>query len=274
MGADSRVGKIYDGGSCVVRREEIEAYASATDDPNPAYRGAGALSPPMFHVRLMWPLLEALAADPELELDRRYLVHGEHAMSFLSPLRDGDPLSLSAKLASLEDKPSGRVVVFSLNGARPSGEIALQGSTTYFIRAPAKGDAPKAPRAQPPEPPPPDLVVEQGVPLDMPARYAQASGDHNPIHLDEAFARSAGLPGVILHGLCTMALAQRDIIASCCGGDPRSLRSLSVRFAKPVRPGSKLRLELRRSGGDIEFLTRNEAGDVVITNGRAAVAVG
>ena len=59
------------------------------------------------------------------------------------------------------------------------------------------------------------------------ARYAGASGDFNPIHLDDEFARSVGLPGKILHGLWTMAQVARAVSAE---GGPGSLRRLSVQF--------------------------------------------
>src|SRR3954471_5913685 len=59
-------------------------------------------------------------------------------------------------------------------------------------------------------------------------RYAGASGDFNPIHIDEAFAQQVGLPGRILHGLYTMAQVARA--ATAAGGGPESLRSLSVQF--------------------------------------------
>lgn len=59
-------------------------------------------------------------------------------------------------------------------------------------------------------------------------RYAGASGDFNPIHLDEEFARSVGLPGRILHGLWTMAQVARAQTEA--GGGPASLRSLKVNF--------------------------------------------
>ncbi len=59
-------------------------------------------------------------------------------------------------------------------------------------------------------------------------RYAGASGDFNPIHLDDEFARSVGLPGRILHGLWTMAQVART--AGEAAGDPLALRSLSVQF--------------------------------------------
>ena len=59
-------------------------------------------------------------------------------------------------------------------------------------------------------------------------RYAGASGDFNPIHLDEDFARSVGLPGKILHGLWTMAQVARA--QGELAGDPLALKSLSVQF--------------------------------------------
>lgn len=59
-------------------------------------------------------------------------------------------------------------------------------------------------------------------------RYAGASGDFNPIHIDEEFARQVGLPGKILHGLYTMAQVARAHTEA--GGGPQSLKRLSVQF--------------------------------------------
>src|SRR5437870_13913776 len=59
-------------------------------------------------------------------------------------------------------------------------------------------------------------------------RYAGASGDFNPIHIDEEFARQVGLPGRILHGLWTMAQVARA--AEAAAGGSRRLRRLSVQF--------------------------------------------
>jgi acyl dehydratase len=59
-------------------------------------------------------------------------------------------------------------------------------------------------------------------------RYAGASGDFNPIHIDEEFARQVGLPGRILHGLYTMAQVARA--QTDAGGGPESLKRLSVQF--------------------------------------------
>ncbi len=76
-----------------------------------------------------------------------------------------------------------------------------------------------------------DQIPELAVTPDryLPVRYAGASGDFNPIHVDPEFARSVGLPGAILHGLYMMGLVSRA--AGAIGdGDPRRLGSLSVQF--------------------------------------------
>jgi acyl dehydratase len=68
--------------------------------------------------------------------------------------------------------------------------------------------------------------------------YAEASGDRNPIHLDETFARSAGLPGVIAHGMLTMAFASQ--LVTDWLGDRSLLKKLQTRFSGMVLPGDEL----------------------------------
>ncbi len=63
----------------------------------------------------------------------------------------------------------------------------------------------------------------------VPHRYAGATGDFNPIHIDPEFAKMVGLPGSILHGLYVMGLVARAS-AEAAGGGPRALKSLSVQF--------------------------------------------
>ena len=63
----------------------------------------------------------------------------------------------------------------------------------------------------------------------VPHRYAGASGDFNPIHIDPEFAKSVGLPGNILHGLYSMAQMARAC-TSAADGDPRALKRLTVQF--------------------------------------------
>ena len=76
-----------------------------------------------------------------------------------------------------------------------------------------------------------DRIPELRVTPDryLPHRYAGASGDFNPIHIDPEFAKNVGLPGNILHGLYGMAQVARAQ-TQAAGGDPRALRRLSVQF--------------------------------------------
>ncbi|MCE7078830.1 MaoC family dehydratase [Streptomyces sp. ST2-7A] len=67
---------------------------------------------------------------------------------------------------------------------------------------------------------------------EMLVRYAGASGDFNPIHWNERFARDVGLPDVIAHGMFTMAEAVR--VVTDWTGDPGSVVEYGVRFTKPV----------------------------------------
>src|SRR5262249_57541512 len=80
-----------------------------------------------------------------------------------------------------------------------------------------------------------ELVVE--FTKEQIAAYAEASGDTNPIHLDDEFARSVGLPGVIAHGMLQMGLLAR------VAGEPGRLRRLRCRFAGMVRPGDVVRFD-------------------------------
>ncbi len=76
-----------------------------------------------------------------------------------------------------------------------------------------------------------DAVPELKVTPDkyLPHRYAGASGDFNPIHIDDEFAKAVGLPRNILHGLYSMGLVAKAN-AALAGGDPRALKRLSVQF--------------------------------------------
>jgi acyl dehydratase len=86
-----------------------------------------------------------------------------------------------------------------------------------------------------------DQIPELRVTPDkyLPHRYAGASGDFNPIHIDPEFAKAVGLPGNILHGLYMMGLVARAN-AAVADGDPRALKRLSVQFRGMGMPEQEL----------------------------------
>jgi acyl dehydratase len=79
---------------------------------------------------------------------------------------------------------------------------------------------------------PGDAIPELRVTPDkyLTNRYAGASGDWNPIHIDADFAKSVGLPSNILHGLYSMGLVAKAAAVGLGGGDPRALKKLTVQF--------------------------------------------
>jgi acyl dehydratase len=86
-----------------------------------------------------------------------------------------------------------------------------------------------------------DQIPELRVTPDkyLPHRYAGASGDFNPIHIDREFAKNVGLPDTILHGLYMMGLVARAN-AAAAGGDPRALKRLSVQFRGMGAPETEI----------------------------------
>jgi acyl dehydratase len=86
-----------------------------------------------------------------------------------------------------------------------------------------------------------DQIEELRVAPDkyLPHRYAGASGDFNPIHIDPEFAKAVGLPNTILHGLYMMGLVARAN-AAVAGGDPRALKRLSVQFRGMGAPETEI----------------------------------
>lgn len=108
--------------------------------------------------------------------------------------------------------------------------------------------------------------------------YAAASGDHNPIHLDEEFALSVGLPNVIAHGMLTMALVGK-FVSDWAGGSV-AVKEFSTRFIKPVVVPVDQKVDLTISavvseidGERIGLDISAKSGGVVVLKGSRAVVV-
>jgi acyl dehydratase len=107
--------------------------------------------------------------------------------------------------------------------------------------------------------------------VDQIAAYAEASGDHNPIHLDREFAKSVGLPGVIAHGMLQMGLMAT--VAADGAGGPERLRRLYCRFAGMVEPGDTVTFAAEVSApGRLELSATNQRGEAVLTKSIAEFA--
>jgi acyl dehydratase len=106
----------------------------------------------------------------------------------------------------------------------------------------------------------------------VPHRYAGASGDFNPIHIDPEFAKAVGLPGNILHGLYTMAQVARAAV-DAGGGDPRTLKRLSVQFRGMGRPEQEIvvkgTVKEAANGRVVLEMVAEQQGDQIVRNAEA-----
>ncbi len=123
-----------------------------------------------------------------------------------------------------------------------------------------------------------DQVAELSVTPDkyLPHRYAGASGDFNPIHIDPEFAKAVGLPNNILHGLYSMGLVARAN-AALAGGDPRALKRLSVQFRGMGAPEQEIVVSgtVKSVDGDrvVVETVATQGGTEIIKNAEAEVEV-
>jgi len=122
-----------------------------------------------------------------------------------------------------------------------------------------------------------DAIPELRVTPDryLTVRYAGASGDFNPIHIDEDFARQVGLPGRILHGLWTMAQVARAQTEAA--GGPQALRRLSVQFRGMGLPEHEVvvtgTVEEVRDGVAVVHAVAEQDGKAIIRNAEAEIAL-
>jgi acyl dehydratase len=280
--AIENVGKWTEDKTFTVDAERTKAYAAATNDPVPEHV-RGDLAPPIFAVVPIWEVMMetvGMVAPPEVMLS---VVHGEQDMRFHQPIRPGATLISKGAPVGVHVKGSGTTVVTKTEtrDAATSELVNEQYSVTFFRGATdgeSKGE--EAPAHRFPEEvrsSEPVAVAEQTLDADQTFRYSKASGDLVPIHLDEAIAKSVGLPGIIIHGLCTMAFTSWAAIVDLADGDPTRLRRLAVRFSKPVLPKDAITTRFWNAGTDgknmeYAYETTNPAGDVVVKDGIAEIA--
>jgi acyl dehydratase len=261
------LGKRYDGGEALVEAEHIVAFALATNDENPSYFGTNALAPPIFHMRLFRDLVLEILLDPELSLDVMRLVHGEHDVSFFAPIRAGDRVAVGASLDHVAEKATGTVVVLRYT-AHIRGEPVLEARSSFFVRrsSPRVEDGHR--RSTPSTRGEAEIERRIDVGLDQSYRYAEASLDSNPIHVQPEVARAVGFDDVILQGLATMAMTGAGAIWALAEGDPLRLERFAVRFVRPVYNGAHLRAGFwRRPDGSFDVETSDLASGALHLGG-------
>jgi acyl dehydratase len=281
----SLVGHITEPETGTIAIEAIRQFTDAIGDENPIYRDEAAAraagyraipTPPTFVTRYRVPFEEA-GLDPE----HMQVLHAEQEYVYVRPLYLGDELVVQHKVASLRQSRTmaimtieqivetvrdggtalGRATVIVREGQADAGAVKTGGKVT---------SAPEGEQISP---------LQKHVTQAQIDAYADASGDHNPIHIDLQAARTVGLPGTIAHGMLSMAflgqLLTNWITSQPSGGWISRLR---VRFQAMVFPGDTLscrgvlreRLDNRQR---FELWIDNQRGERVLS-GDAEVVLG
>jgi acyl dehydratase len=245
-----------------VTEAALAAYAEATDD---------VPGGPVFAIVPVWETIAPASLAVVPEEARRFAVHYEQDMLLHRPLEPGMRLVSRATPAALLRRPNGTSLVIRTETRTGDGELVNEQYVTEFFRGVEAQDSvgERAPDHRLAADGDPLAEVSYRVAEDQTVRYAAASGDDFAIHLDDEFARRVGLPGRIVHGLCTMAFAGRAVLEAAGAADPRAVKRLAVRFSAPLFPGETVTTRVWRIDGGFGFESLNGDGTPVIKDGRA-----
>jgi acyl dehydratase len=271
----------FDEQTSVVDPAAVRRYAAATNDPDPRY-SQGSLAPPTFGYvvarEAYRPHLDALIPAGYVPMT----VQASHDLWIHRLLHPNQRVASRMSVLGTRVGASGtRLTVKVTSTDIDDGQPLLDQYSVVLVRGLA--DWPDCGVDGPDHSFPEDArgrrVATEVIAVDgnQAQRYADASGDRSPIHLDAEFARSAGLPGVILQGMCTIALTGRAIAAAVAKGDGGRIRRLAVRFSKPLLPGSDLETTIYDAGalvhgGRAYAFEASSEDNRVVTNGRAHIS--
>jgi len=206
------------------------------------------------------------AADEPRRLgafDASEALHGAQTLRTLAPLPIPGEVAMTGRIADVWDKGEHAFVDVEVETDYFAATYSL------FVRGHGGWGGARGPSASP-------VPVEErplGRCRTSPEQAAlyRLTGDRHHIHIDPDAAREAGLGTPVLHGLCTLGFAAREV-AAAAGAHPCDLRELAVRFAAPVRPGDVLDLSgAVPAPGEVRFMAR-VGESAVLTRGLARFA--
>ncbi|KXK62045.1 hypothetical protein AWW66_10380 [Micromonospora rosaria] len=181
-----------------------------------------------------------LAADPPHLGDPATVRHAGETLTLHRPLTPAGRARTTATVTAVHDQSSGALLHHRSEIHDADGSpLATVERTMFVIGAGGFGGrrAPVSDWRRPARPP--DHTAHHPIRLDQALLY-RLNGDRNPLHSDPVVAARAGLPGPVLHGLCTYGFAARTLLHTVAEGDPDRVRRVSARFSAPLFPGDTL----------------------------------
>jgi acyl dehydratase len=215
------------------------------------------------------------AGPGEMNLNRVMVVDGERDITFHKPLATAARITADSSVLAVSDKgkDKGAVIRHQTILKDENGEKLATLVASRF----ARGDGGfGGPSGGIPEPHPvpsraPDKTVDITTRPDQALIY-RLCGDRNPLHSDPAFAKKAGFPRPILHGMCTYGITCRGILQTYADYDPSAFRQHAARFSAPVYPGETVTIDLWKDDNVISFEAKVKArGVTVIRNGKTVL---
>jgi acyl dehydratase len=231
------------------------AYAASLGDCLPCYfdtrRQGRIVAHPMFAVCFEWPAAGSIRHKARASLSQDEAVRGVHATHHTiihRLVRPPEHLITSAELIGIERRKPGAYEVSRFVTADDKGAPVC---TTYYGSLYRQVEV-KGPERRVETPTLPTLTqsgparAEQRIPISAGAAhvYTECARIWNPIHTDTAVAAKAGLPGLILHGTATLAMAVSRIIEAEAGGDPERVAQIYGRFGAMVLMPSEITVRI------------------------------
>jgi acyl dehydratase len=220
---------------------------------------------PTFHMDVPPPL-----DLPGCDINLAQVVHGAQEVSVSGPLPVAGSATLTRRITDVWDKGSAAIIWQEGIATSPSGEELWRVRSSIFVKGEGGwgGSRGESTSVDLPDRTP-DASVTYTVAPNQALLY-RLCGDRNPLHADPAFAKAAGFPAPILHGLCTYGIVLRELTDALLDGDASRVRGFSGRFTGVVFPGETLSISGWRDGDRIIAAAsvgegRPALSDVVLT---------
>ncbi len=209
---------------------------------------------------------------PGVEIDLAKIVHGSQEVTVHRPLPPTGKATTSTRIAEVWDKGKAAVIVQESTTIDENGEPLWTARSSIFARGEGGFGGERGPSesiALPDRDPDYDLRTRI---LPQQALLYRMCGDRNPLHSDPEFAKDAGFPAPILHGLCTYGIVCKAVVDAALDGDAAKVKGFRARFAGVVFPGETLRTQVWREDDTflvaVTVVDRDNApalADVVLT---------
>lgn len=238
------------------------------DDREPAVLPSFATVAPSFH-ETEPPKVKFDGID----IDLAKVVHGSQEIIVHRPIPASGKGSISGRITDIWDKGSNAVVWREDTAVGSDGEVLWTARSSIFAKGEGGFGGERGPNAKTELPDrAPDFEVLTPT-LPQQALLYRMCGDRNPLHSDPEFARNAGFPNPILHGLCTYGLVLKTATDTVLASDVARVKGFRARFAGVMYPGETLRSRIWQQDGELAIavtvVERDDApvlADVVLTH--------